>query len=211
MHIQERYFNFGVRPAIFALSLAPALWLSLGVWFDWLGANPIEVLIRDSGEWALRFLMLTLALSTIRRLWGWAQGMRLRRMLGLYAFFYASLHLFSYLWLDQFFFWEDIWYDIVDRPFITVGMLAFLLMTPLAITSTKAWMRKLGRRWMKLHQLVYPLSIFAVIHFFWLVKADLTEPVIYAVILTFLLGERLYRFAANRDWLSWSYWFKAKA
>lgn len=193
MNIPEPFFNRVVRPSVFILSLLPFLWLSLGVWFDWLGANPIEVLIRDSGEWALRFLLITLLLSPLRRIWGWGQGVRLRRMLGLYAFFYASVHLISYLWLDQFFFWEDILYDIIDRPFITVGMLAFVMLIPLAITSTKGWMRKLGRNWLKLHKLVYPLSICAVIHFFWLVKADLSEPFVYSVLLSILLLERVYQ------------------
>jgi sulfoxide reductase heme-binding subunit YedZ len=182
-----------IKPLIFILSLLPLVWWGFGLAFNYLGANPIETVIRGSGEWALRFLLITLAISPLRRLLGWAKLMRLRRMLGLFSWFYASLHLLIYLSLDQFFDWTAIFYDILDRPFITVGMLAFLLLIPLGLTSNNASMRRLGKNWLRLHQLVYPLAISAVIHFWWLVKADLFEPIIYATILSLLLGERLYR------------------
>jgi len=113
-------------------------------------------------------------------------------MFGLYAYFYIVLHLLSYIWFDQFFDWEEIWLDILERPFITVGMITVVLLTPLAITSTKGMIRRLGKKWKRLHILVYPISILAIIHFWWMVKLDITEPVIYAIILSILLGERLF-------------------
>ena len=195
MQLPEPLFSRRIKPLIFALALLPLVLMGLGVWQDRLGANPIEAVTRSTGDWALRFLLLTLALSSLRRLIGWAQGIRLRRMLGLFAFFYASIHLLLYLWLDQFFDWEGIWRDILKRPFITVGMLAFLMLLPLAITSPKAMLRRLGKRWKTLHTLIYPLSILAVLHFWWMkdAKSDTSEPLIYALILAALLGERLYQ------------------
>lgn len=195
MQLPEPWFSRRIKPLIFALALLPLVLMGLGVWQDRLGANPIEAVTRSTGDWALRFLLLTLALSSLRRLIGWAQGIRLRRMLGLFAFFYASIHLLLYLWLDQFFDWEGIWRDILKRPFITVGMLAFLMLLPLAITSPKAMLRRLGKRWKTLHTLIYPLSILAVLHFWWMkdAKSDTSEPLIYALILAALLGERLYQ------------------
>ncbi|HPY40622.1 MAG TPA: protein-methionine-sulfoxide reductase heme-binding subunit MsrQ [Thiolinea sp.] len=183
------------KPLVFVLALLPATLMGIGVWQDSLGANPIEAVTRSSGDWALRFLLLTLSLSTLRRLIGWSQGIRLRRMLGLYAFFYACIHVLLYLWLDQFFDWAGIWHDILKRPFITVGMLTFLMLIPLAVTSPKAMLRRLGKRWKTLHTLIYPLSMLAVLHFWWMkdAKSDTSEPLIYALILAALLGERLYR------------------
>lgn len=176
---------------VFITSLLPLAYLLIGLFMDWLGTNPIEVLTRDTGEWALRFLLITLAISSSRRLFGWSKPMRFRRMLGLFVWFYASVHLLTYLWLDQFFAWVDIFYDIIDRPFITVGMLAFLLLIPLAITSNNWSMKKLGKKWLQLHKLVYVIGILAILHFWWLVKADTLEPMIYALILTALYIERV--------------------
>ena len=195
MQLPEALFSRRIKPLVFALALLPLVLMGFGVWQDRLGANPIEAVTRSSGDWALRFLLLTLALSSLRRLIGWTQGIRLRRMLGLFAFFYASIHLLLYLWLDQFFDWQGIWRDILKRPFITVGMLAFLMLLPLAITSPKAMLRRLGKRWKTLHTLIYPLSILAVLHFWWMkdAKSDTSEPLIYALILAALLGERLYQ------------------
>ncbi|MFZ1343761.1 sulfite oxidase heme-binding subunit YedZ [Thiothrix eikelboomii] len=195
MQLPEPLFSRCIKPLVFALALLPLVLMGFGVWQDRLGANPIEAVTRSSGDWALRFLLLTLALSSLRRLIGWTQGIRLRRMLGLFAFFYASIHLLLYLWLDQFFDWQGIWRDILKRPFITVGMLAFLMLLPLAITSPKAMLRRLGKRWKTLHTLIYPLSILAVLHFWWMkdAKSDTSEPLIYALILAALLGERLYQ------------------
>lgn len=200
MQLPEPFFSRLFKPLVFVCALIPTFLMVWGVWQDSLGANPIEAVTRSTGDWALRFLLLTLSLSTLRRLIGWTQGIRLRRMLGLFAFFYASIHLILYLWLDQFFDWESIWRDILKRPFITVGMLAFLMLLPLALTSPKAMLRRLGRHWKTVHTLIYPLSILAVLHFWWMkdAKSDTSEPLIYAVILAALLGERLYqRFKAK--------------
>ncbi|EIJ35596.1 sulfite oxidase heme-binding subunit YedZ [Thiothrix nivea] len=200
MQIREPYFSKVFKPAVFVLALTPLAWMVWGVWQDALGANPIEYVTRSLGEWALRFLLFTLLISPLRRAAGWTQGMRLRRMLGLFAFFYGALHLLSYLWLDQFFDWAEIWKDILKRPFITVGMLAFLLMTPLALTSFKAAMRKLGRNWQRLHTLIYPLTSLAVLHFWWLAesKERLAMPLVYAVLLAVLLGERVLRWLQRK-------------
>lgn len=193
MKIAEPYFTRVFKPLLFVLLLVPALYYGWGLWQDTLGANPLEAVIRGLGDWALRILLITLLMSPLRRLINWAQALRLRRMLGLYAYFYVILHLLGYLWFDQFFDWEEIWLDILDRPFITIGMVAVVLLTPLAITSTKGMIRRLGKNWKRLHSLVYLISILAVIHFWWMVKLDVTEPVIYSIILAILLSERLYR------------------
>ena len=193
MKIAEPYFTRVVKPLVFTLLLLPALYYAYGIWQDTLGANPLEAIIRGLGDWALRILLLTLLMSPLRRLINWAQALRFRRMLGLYAYFYVILHLFGYLWFDQFFDWEEIWFDILERPFITIGMVAVVLLTPLAITSTKGMIRRLGKNWKRLHSLVYLISVLAVIHFWWMVKLDVTEPVIYSGILAILLAERLYR------------------
>jgi methionine sulfoxide reductase heme-binding subunit len=153
--------------------------------------NPIEFMTHSSGTWALVFLLLTLTMTPLRQITTWAGWLQYRRMLGLYAFFYASLHVLLYLWLDQFFAWAAIWADIVKRPFITVGFLAFVLLIPLALTSTKAMMRRLKRRWGLLHRLIYPIALLAVVHYVWLVKKDLTEPVLYGAVLLLLLAWRL--------------------
>lgn len=179
------------KPLAFTLALAPLGWLTFAALTGKLGANPIEAITRDLGDWALRFLLLTLAITPLRRLSGWRWPMRFRRMLGLYAFFYTSLHLASYIVLDQFFYWPEIWGDILKRPYITVGMLSFLLLIPLALTSTTAMMRRLGKNWQRLHRLVYPIAIGGVLHYYMLVKADTREPLIYAAILLLLFLLRL--------------------
>ncbi|HDP89418.1 MAG TPA: sulfoxide reductase heme-binding subunit YedZ [Thioalkalivibrio sp.] len=156
-----------------------------------LGVNPVEAVTHRTGDWTLRLLLATLALTPLRRLSGWSWPSRVRRMVGLFVFFYACLHLATYLWLDQFFDWGAIVVDVGERPFITVGMLAFLGLLPLAVTSNRAMQRRLGRRWKALHRLVYPVAILGVLHFWWLVKADVREPLVYALILATLLGYRL--------------------
>ena len=193
MKIPEFYFSRVLKPVLFALMLVPAAYYGWGIWQDALGANPLEAVIRGLGDWGLRFLLITLLVSPLRRLLNWAQLLRLRRMLGLYAYFYVVLHLLGYLWFDQFFDWEEIWFDILERPFITVGMISVVLLTPLAITSTKGMIKRLGKNWKRLHTLVYPISMLAVLHFWWMVKLDVTEPAIYAGIVAVLLSERLYR------------------
>ena len=188
------------KAALFALCLLPLAHYAFALWQDALGANPIEAFTRGLGDWALRFLLITLAVTPLRRATGWAWLVRLRRMLGLYAFFYASLHLVAYLWLDQFFDWAEIGRDILKRPFITVGMATFLLLAPLAATSTNAMIRRLGgRRWQSLHRLVYPAALLAVLHFTWMVKVDVREPALYGVIAAALLGVRAWwRFEDSR-------------
>lgn len=175
-----------VKPFIFVLCLLPLFLLFRSFYLDELGANPIEVLTRSSGEWTLRFLLITLAMTPLRGITGAAWPLRFRRMLGLYAFFYVCVHLLTYIWLDHFFDWGEVIRDIIKRPYITFGMLAFVLLIPLAITSTKKMMKRLGRRWKSLHKLVYVIAVLGSLHFLLLVKADLREPLIYAFILGLL-------------------------
>ncbi|HHH46354.1 MAG TPA: sulfoxide reductase heme-binding subunit YedZ [Thiotrichales bacterium] len=175
----------------FVACLLPAAWLGFAALTDRLGANPIEAVTRGLGDWALRFLLITLAVTPLVRRTGWTWWMRKRRMLGLFAFFYASLHLLGYLWLDQFFDWSEIGRDILKRPFITLGMLSWLLLVPLAATSTRAMMRRLGRHWKRLHRMIYVIAPLAVVHYFLLVKADWREPLLYLLITLILLGLRL--------------------
>ena len=158
-----------------------------------LGANPIETINRYTGDWVLRFLLVTLAVTPLRRLFGWNALLRYRRMLGLFAFFYACLHFLSYAWLDQYFVLADIIKDVAKRPYITVGFACLLMLIPLAATSTNAMIRRLGaRRWQALHRLVYLVGVGGVVHYLWLVKSDLREPLIYGAILATLLGFRLW-------------------
>lgn len=180
-----------LKPLLFFAALTPALWLAAAALTDSLGANPVEAITRTLGDWAIRFLLLTLAVTPLRRLTGWHWVLGYRRMLGLYSFFYASLHLLSYIVLDQFFYWPEIWADIIKRPYITVGMFSFLLLIPLAVTSTGGWMRRLGKNWKRLHRLVYLIAISGVVHYFILVKADTSDPLFYAAILLLLLAMRL--------------------
>lgn len=188
------------KPLLFVAATAPLAWLA---WrtaghAGGLGANPVETLQDELGTWALRLLLATLAITPLRRLLGWNRLAQFRRMLGLFAFGYAALHFLNYLWLDQFFDLAAIVEDITERPFITVGFAALLLMLPLASTSTNGWRRRLGRRWQRLHRLVYPVAILACWHFWWQVKKDVTEPLVYAAILALLLGARLWRRPAAR-------------
>ncbi len=183
-----------IRPhkiAVFAFCLLPLCALFLGAVNGGLGANPLETVTHQTGEWGLRFLMVTLALTPLREWFGWNRLVQYRRMLGLFSFFYVCLHLSIYLLFDHLFDVQAILEDILERPYITLGMMGFVLLLPLAVTSTKGWIRRLGRNWQRLHRLVYPAAIVAVLHFLWLVKADPREPLIYAGILCFLLGFRL--------------------
>ncbi len=180
----------GLLFLICLLPLAQLLWHALAGQ----AVNPIEDLTRGLGTWTLRFLLITLCVSPLRALGAPGWLLRLRRMLGLYAFFYACLHLLTYLWLDQFFDWAAIVRDIVKRPFITVGMLAFVLLLPLAITSTDGWIRRLKRNWGKLHRLVYVIAPLGVLHYLWLVKRDIQSPLIYAALLAVLLLWRVWRY-----------------
>ena len=184
-----------LKTTVFVLCLMPLAWLAYALLTNQLGANPIEVVTRRLGEWGLQLLLVTLCMTPLKDLLQQPWPIQLRRMLGLFSFFYLVLHLFSYLWLDQFFDWFEIWTDIKDRPFITVGMLSMLGLLALALTSNKWSQRKLKRNWRRLHFLVYPIAILAVLHFFWLVKLDLLRPVIFAACLALLLGYRWLKLA----------------
>ena len=180
---------------LWPLCLAPLLFMVLGVFQVagyGLGANPIEELLHRCGEWGLKFLLITLAITPLRRITGWSWLVRYRRLLGLFAFFYVMLHFVVYIWLDRQLDLGSIVEDIVKRPYITIGMVAIVMLIPLAVTSTRGMMRRLGRRWQKLHRLVYVIAILGVWHFWWQVKADFLEPSIYAGILALLLGVRLW-------------------
>ena len=183
-----------LKALLFLLCLVPLAKLVLeifGVGGMSLGANPIEELIHRLGIWGLNFLLITLTVTPLRRLTGKGWLLRFRRMFGLFAFFYVLMHFLTYAGLDQRFDLPVIFEDIVERPFITVGFTAFLLLIPLALTSTNAMVRRLGRRWQKLHRLVYLIAILGVVHFYWQVKLDTLEALIYAAILALLLGFRL--------------------
>lgn len=183
-----------IKATIFVLALIPLARLVAGVfWYpESLGPNPAEFITRSTGDWTLRFLLFTLAVTPLRKITDWNWLLRLRRMLGLYAFFYGTVHFLSFIAFDHVFDVGEIAKDIVKRPFITLGFVAFMLMVPLAITSTNAMVRRLGaKRWMALHRAVYPLAIVGVTHFWLMVKRDITEPAIYALILAALLGFRM--------------------
>ena len=180
------------KPLVFALCLVPAAWLVLALVTGRTSANPAEDIILTTGIWSLRLLLATLAITPLRRMTGWNVLIQYRRMLGLFAFFYACLHLAGYIAFDRFFALEEVFADIAKRPFITAGMAAFALMVPLAITSTRGWIRALGRRWQLLHRLVYGSAIAAVVHYLWKVKADSTLPLRYALVLAVLLGVRVW-------------------
>ena len=189
----------GLKVGVFLAALAPAAWLVYGVFADTLGANPIDAVTDETGTWTLRFLVLTLLVTPLRRWTGWNWLIRFRRMLGLFGFFYGSLHFLTYIWLDQFFDIGAITADIVKRPFITVGFLGFLVMVPLALTSTAGWIRRLGgRKWNLLHKLVYVSAMAGVVHYWWLVKADISRPARYAAVVAVLLGARAW-FAWRRQ------------
>lgn len=182
-----------VKATVFALALLPLARLVVLGFMDNLGANPVEFVIRSNGTWALTFLMITLSITPLRKITGMNWLLALRRMLGLYAFFYAVLHFFSYVWLDQWFDWTSIVKDVVKHRYVLVGFAGFLCLIPLAATSTNAMMRRLGRNWQKLHRLVYVIGMLGVVHYWWLVKKDLTQPLIYGAVLTLLLAYRLIK------------------
>jgi sulfoxide reductase heme-binding subunit YedZ len=197
-----RQIRFFWKPVAFLLCLAPLAILLLRI-FEiaglHLGPNPVEDIQNTLGIWGIRFILLTLAITPLHRATGKAWLLRFRRMFGLFAFAYCGLHFLNYLVLDQTFDINSIFEDILERPFITIGFSAIVLMTPLAITSTDAWRRRLGMRWPQLHRLVYVIGILACWHFYWQVKKDITEPMIYISILTLLLGARLWRRYRRRE------------
>jgi sulfoxide reductase heme-binding subunit YedZ len=187
-----------VRPVLIAVGLLPLAWLIWAGARDDLGANPIEKITHVTGDWALRFLLLSLAVTPLRRLTGRNELIRYRRPLGLFAFFYAVLHVATFVVLDHFFDWQEIVADVYKRPYVTAGATAFLCLIPLAITSTRGWIRRLGRRWTTLHRLVYVAGLAAVVHYWWLVKADVRAPLWYGAVLAVLLAARATWWVAAR-------------
>ena len=189
-------YRWLIKPAVFAVFITPALWLAagaLGVAGVSLGVDPVRSLVHENGTMALRMLVATLAITPLRQLTGHSDLLRLRRMLGLFAFFYALLHLSSWVVFDQGMDLQMILSEVVKRPYLLVGLSAVLLMLPLALTSTTAAQRWLKRRWTRLHRLTYVIAVLAVWHFWWQVKKDLREPIAYAVIVAVLLGWRVWK------------------
>src|SRR5438477_12895289 len=181
-----------IKIVVFVACLVPVGLLGWDAYTQNLGANPIEKITHTTGDWTLRFLLITLSITPLRKLLGVPALIKFRRMLGLYAFFYGTLHFLTYIWLDKFFNVHEMLIDIAKRKFITVGFTAFILLIPLAITSTAGWIRRLGgKRWQKLHRLIYISAIAGVIHYLWLVKKDIREPLEYGAVLAVLLGYRI--------------------
>lgn len=190
---------FWIKAAIWLFCMVPlARLILLGV-TDGLGANPIEFITRSTGTWTLVGLLVTLSITPLRELSGQSWLIRLRRLFGLFAFFYACLHFTTYVWLDQFFDLSGISKDIIKRPFITIGFSAFVLLIPLALTSSLRVMKKMGRNWQRLHRLVYVIASLGVVHYWWLVKKDVSQPLIYACVLAVLLAMRLPAFRVRAE------------
>lgn len=183
--------NKWIKVALWLACLAPVVWLAYGAFTNNLGPNPIEAITRGTGDWTLRFLLASLAITPVRRLLRQPELIRFRRMLGLWAFFYAFLHLMTWVWLDKFFDPAEMWADVVKRKFVTAGMAGFLCLLPLAITSTTGWIRRLGKNWQRLHRLAYVAAAAGVVHYWWLVKSDIRLPLMYGAILVVLMGLRL--------------------
>jgi sulfoxide reductase heme-binding subunit YedZ len=181
-----------VKVFVFLFCLIPLIRLGWRFYQHALGANPIEVITHATGDWTIRFLLITLSVTPLRKLLKQPWLIRFRRMFGLFAFFYVCLHFLTYIWLDKFFDFHEIWADVLKRKFITVGFTGFILLIPLALTSTAGWIRRLGgKRWQALHRLIYVSATAGVIHYLWLVKADKTKPLEYGFLLLILLGYRM--------------------
>lgn len=180
-----------IKPICFVLCSLPLAYLAILFFTDQLGANPIERITRFSGTWALRMLLIALMATPLQRSLGAVWPFRIRRMLGLFGFFYVTLHLSSYTVLDQFFDWYEIYYDLTERPFIMAGMAAFVLLIPLAITSTRKMMRRMGKRWKQLHRLVYLIAALGILHYFLLIKLGWFEPTIYLLLYVALMLMRM--------------------
>ena len=189
-NLSTKQISFGVKPIVFILCLLPFVLLVFQAFTDELGTNPVETLTHATGEWSLRFLLITLSITPLRRFLNMNWLIKLRRMLGLYAFFYAVLHFITYIWLDQYFDIREILLDIPKRPFITIGFVAFVLLIPLAVTSTNAMQKRLKKKWSTLHKLIYIIPVLVIIHFMWTLKADYSEPIVYAIIFSLLLLSR---------------------
>ena len=184
---------------VFAACLTPVFWLCWRAWNQNLTANPIEFITRYTGDWTIRFVVLTLAVTPLRKVLGLPDLIRFRRMIGLFAFFYGTLHFITYIWLDKFFDLPDMWKDVAKRPFITAGFTAFVLMVPLAVTSTTGWIRRMGgKRWQLLHRLIYVTGLAGVTHYYWLVKSDTRLPALYASLFWLLMGYRAVAWAMKR-------------
>lgn len=193
MPAQNSWPRRSAKIVLFLACLLPIAILMYQYANDLLSANPLDDITDTTGTWTLRFVMLTLAVTPLRKVTGWSSLGRFRRMIGLFAFFYGALHLTTYLWLDKFFEWEEVIADIVKRPFITVGVASLLLMVPLALTSFDKMIKWMGgKRWRALHRLVYLTGIGGVIHYLWLVKADIQRPLTYGAILAILLSYRVW-------------------
>ncbi len=180
------------KVTVFSICMMPFVWMVWQAMNQLLGSNPVEELLYQSGGWAIRFILIVLAVTPLRKLTGWTVLLRFRRMLGLFVFFYASSHFLVYFLLDLGMDFSFVVEDIIERPYITIGFTALVLLVPLAVTSTKGMMRRMGRNWKRLHKLVYLIGVLAVVHYIWLVKADLLEPMIYASILLTLFAIRRF-------------------
>lgn len=197
---QQEWMERVVKPALFIVCLIPLALITWDAFNNQLGANPIEKIMRRTGDWTLRFLLITLTITPARQLLNIPWLIKLRRMLGLFTFFYALLHFTNYIWLDQFFDVDEIIKDVIKRKYITIGFACFLLLIPLAITSTNNMVKRLGgKRWRTLHKTVYAIAIGGVIHYLWLVKKDLSEPLIYTALLAILLGYRIWQYQRKKS------------
>jgi methionine sulfoxide reductase heme-binding subunit len=197
---QTQWVRRVIKPAVFLACLVPFGQLVYGALWGDLGANPVETITNTTGIWILRLLVLTIAMTPARWLTKWNPLVLFRRMIGLFAFFYATLHFTTYFVLDQSMMFSGLWEDVVKRPYITMGFSAFVLLIPLALTSTQGWIRRLGgRRWNLLHRLVYASAILGVIHYWWKVKLDTTYPMYYGLVVGVLLSARLWRAVSKRQ------------
>jgi methionine sulfoxide reductase heme-binding subunit len=187
------------KVVVFLTCLVPAAWLVWRGFHNDLTADPIAFITHTTGDWTLRFLVITLAITPLRKLLHLPQLIRFRRMLGLFAFFYVCLHFTTWIWLDHSFAWQELWKDVLKRPFITIGFTGFVLLIPLAITSTAGWIRRMGgKRWQMLHRLIYVIAVLGVIHYYWLVKSDVRKPLFYGALVAILLAWRLITWLIGR-------------
>lgn len=198
MKILDSWFTYGIKLVLFIGLLFPILFLVVGFYTASLGANPLEFIVDETGRWAIILLLAGLAVSTARHLFNWRQLLGIRRMLGLYTFFYSCLHVLAYLWFEQSFSMSGLVQDLQERSFILIGMLAFLGLVPLALTSSKAAIKRLGKQWLKIHRMVYVITFLVLVHYWWMVKVGYQEAILYTGLYSFFLLERLYRSFFNQ-------------